>query len=676
MRGVLRPTRNLLFALLFAAPVFAQQFEPIRINSGGGDYVDAAGNLWSADRDFGPSVPASSGDPISGTADPFLLQTLRYSQTASLSYGFAVPNGTYRVRALFAEIWSGAFANGVRVFDIVAEEQTFFGEVDVFGEAGPNAALEKIFIVTVTDGTLNLDFVQKAQSPIVNAIEVTATSGPSTPVGIVVADQQQTEVSLLWNPAIDDTGVAGYEVERCTGAGCSDFAVAGFTSEAAFIDTELQPVTRYRYRVRAKDLEGNFSTFSAIAEAFTNATTTENFVLRVDAGGDGLVDSMGNSWSPDTGSIVGSTAVVSQSIAGTDDSLLYRSLRWNASYASELEYAFEVPNGEYVVKLHFAEIYLGAAYVGGRVFDVEIEGGKVLSDLDVFAEVGANAALVKTIVTEVRDSQINIRFLHGAREHPFVSAIEVISSGAEPPDEEPPADSTPPGVIDGISATAVSASKVDLYWTAASDDVGVVAYSVERCEGAGCSDYVQIASSDGLAYSDVAVTAATTYGYRVRARDAAGNVGGYSQAVEATTYDVPPPPVEEPPPPVEEPPPPVEEPPPPVEEPPPPVEEPPPPVEEPPPPVEEPPPPVEEPPPPVEEPPPPVEEPPPPVEEPPPPVEEPPPPVEEPPPPVEEPPPPVEEPPPPPVEEPPPPEDPPPGDEPAPNPGGPIYVKP
>jgi hypothetical protein len=81
----------------------------------------------------------------------------------------------------------------------------------------------------------------------------------------------------------------------------------------------------------------------------------------------------------------------------------------------------------------------------------------------------------------------------------------------------------------------VSASEIDLAWMASSDDVGVTGYLVERCQGAGCSGFAQVASVAGTSFADTGLAAGTSYGYRVRARDAAGNLGAYSSVASAAT---------------------------------------------------------------------------------------------------------------------------------------------
>jgi glucose/arabinose dehydrogenase/chitodextrinase len=97
------------------------------------------------------------------------------------------------------------------------------------------------------------------------------------------------------------------------------------------------------------------------------------------------------------------------------------------------------------------------------------------------------------------------------------------------------ADTQPPTAPTGLTATAISPSQINLAWTASTDNVGVTGYRVERCQGAGCTDFVEVATPSGTAYNDTLLQAATSYSYRVRATDAANNLSPYSSVQSATT---------------------------------------------------------------------------------------------------------------------------------------------
>ena len=104
----------------------------------------------------------------------------------------------------------------------------------------------------------------------------------------------------------------------------------------------------------------------------------------------------------------------------------------------------------------------------------------------------------------------------------------------------PPQDTTPPTAPSGLTATAISQTRIDLSWTASFDAVGVTGYKVERCQGdSTCTPFVEIATPTGTTYSNTGLTAGTTYSYRVRATDAAGNLSGYSNIVTQATLGAP-----------------------------------------------------------------------------------------------------------------------------------------
>jgi uncharacterized repeat protein (TIGR01451 family) len=105
--------------------------------------------------------------------------------------------------------------------------------------------------------------------------------------------------------------------------------------------------------------------------------------------------------------------------------------------------------------------------------------------------------------------------------------------GGPPPDTDPP---TPPT---NLTATSISQTQINLAWTASSDTVGVTGYKVERCQGATCTNFVEIATPTGTTYNNTGLTAGTTYRYRVRATDAAANLSGYSNIATQATQGVP-----------------------------------------------------------------------------------------------------------------------------------------
>jgi hypothetical protein len=95
-----------------------------------------------------------------------------------------------------------------------------------------------------------------------------------------------------------------------------------------------------------------------------------------------------------------------------------------------------------------------------------------------------------------------------------------------------------PAAPSGLTASAKSASRIDLNWTdgAANED----GFRIERCTGAmltcADTDFAQLAQTapDATTYSDTGLSALTAYSYRVRAFNAAGH-SAYSNTATALT---------------------------------------------------------------------------------------------------------------------------------------------
>jgi regulation of enolase protein 1 (concanavalin A-like superfamily) len=87
-----------------------------------------------------------------------------------------------------------------------------------------------------------------------------------------------------------------------------------------------------------------------------------------------------------------------------------------------------------------------------------------------------------------------------------------------------------------LTAARTSGTQVNLTWGASTDSVPITGYLVERCSGVGCTSFTQIANPAGTSYTDSGLTAASTYGYRVRAQDAT-TIGPYSNTATAAPPD-------------------------------------------------------------------------------------------------------------------------------------------
>jgi hypothetical protein len=154
--------------------------------------------------------------------------------------------------------------------------------------------------------------------------------------------------------------------------------------------------------------------------------------LRINSGGVSFTASGNRQFIADNyfGGTTSAFSIPSGDIFNTTDDALYYTERYAPSFA----YNIPVTNGSHNVVLHFAEIWFGApggsaGGVGKRQFHVDVEGGRKLTNYDIFAAAGgAMRAIQVSLPVTVSDGTLNINFLTGAANMPKVSAIEVLSS--------------------------------------------------------------------------------------------------------------------------------------------------------------------------------------------------------------------------------------------------------
>src|ERR1700730_12700386 len=91
-------------------------------------------------------------------------------------------------------------------------------------------------------------------------------------------------------------------------------------------------------------------------------------------------------------------------------------------------------------------------------------------------------------------------------------------------------DTSPPSIPAGVTANAVSGTKVNVSWAASTDDTGVTGYDVLR-DGAAVGSVAGTTTT----FSDTTASPSTTYQYTVDARDGAGNVSVASTPATVTT---------------------------------------------------------------------------------------------------------------------------------------------
>jgi len=114
---------------------------------------------------------------------------------------------------------------------------------------------------------------------------------------------------------------------------------------------------------------------------------------------------------------------------------------------------------------------------------------------------------------------------------PWVMQMVAFKAAPSGPPPQPPTAPT------NLAATAASSTRVDLSWTNTSTlQTGV---KIERSTDSATFTQIALAGANAVSYSDVGLSASTTYFYRVRATNNSGD-SPYSNTASATTQSPPP----------------------------------------------------------------------------------------------------------------------------------------
>ena len=110
----------------------------------------------------------------------------------------------------------------------------------------------------------------------------------------------------------------------------------------------------------------------------------------------------------------------------------------------------------------------------------------------------------------------------------FTQSVVATTSGSSTDTQAPTVPGTP-------LASGITASSVNLSWSSSTDNVAVTGYDIFRAPGASGGTFTSVGTSTTTAFAATGLAANTTYRFQVRARDAAGNLSGFSGAVTVTT---------------------------------------------------------------------------------------------------------------------------------------------
>lgn len=102
---------------------------------------------------------------------------------------------------------------------------------------------------------------------------------------------------------------------------------------------------------------------------------------------------------------------------------IFRTERYSMS-----AYEFNLPNGKYIVRLHFAETYAGITGAGDRVYSFAVQGQEPEKDFDIYKEAGGPYKAIQREYkgVEVTNGKLKITFTPDVQ-NPAINGIEIFA---------------------------------------------------------------------------------------------------------------------------------------------------------------------------------------------------------------------------------------------------------
>ena len=407
---------------------------------------------------------------------------------------------------------------------------------------------------TVITANMSAQYTSTGTSYYNSNVTPADTIPPSAPTGLSGASANPTTITLSWNPAADNVGVAGYYVFR-------NGQKAGTTGTLYYQDSGLTEATTYTYTVEAFDLAGNISAETAPVNVQTSDTTPPSTPANVVAKAVACTKAT-VTWSASkdqTGVtqyllFMGLSPNSLAQVASTGGSTTSYS---NSTLSPATTYYFAVQAED---KYHNISYMSKAAAVTTPVLPVAptgvslsvpsvtkvtvtwsaSTGGLPIAHYMVYR--GTSPSSLSQIGVASGTSYNDLTVTPATK---YYYGVQAADSGTPPAQSGisnpvPVTTLSPPSAPSNLAAKPVSCTKITLTWSpAASGGLPIANYRIYK--GSSLASLAQLTITTMTSYTDANVLPQTMYYYAVQSADAGSppSLSPVSPPVSVTTYGCP-----------------------------------------------------------------------------------------------------------------------------------------
>ena len=326
---------------------------------------------------------------------------------------------------------------------------------------------------------------------------------PTTPTNLVATATTSNSVSLSWSSSTDNIGVTGYNVFM---NGTLKTTVTGTTATI----TGLTASTNYSFYVVAKDAAGNSSASSNIINTTTAVGTSITYCA-----------SQGNNTADEKiGKVVFSS--INNTSTGTAGYENFTALSTNVTLGT-------------ANAVTITPSWTGTAFSEGYSVWIDYNKNGVFTDAGELAwskAASTTTPVTGTITIPASATLGTTRMRVSMKYNGIPTSCEAIPYGQVEDYSvnivNATTDTTAPTAPTTLVASGTTQTTTTLSWNVATDNIGVTGYNVYR-------GTTLLGSVSTTTFNVTGLTAATSYTFTVKAKDAAGNISVASNAVTVTS---------------------------------------------------------------------------------------------------------------------------------------------